>query len=141
MHSKGVAGAFFVSVHSNGVTGVDECQSTSALPIVHEALIPGGFKSNEFLREDSKACARRWQVSVHCKGLKGADKARASSQSKVESPRLGPGIFVCAEKFSSRIFVAQQLKIRKAVASMTYFTFHFTTRQVRRLRALRIFFC
>ncbi len=50
MHSKEVAGAFFVSVHFKGVTAVANRQSTPAPPNGHEALIPGEFKSNEFVK-------------------------------------------------------------------------------------------
>ncbi len=45
-----------------------------------------------------------------------------------------------AKRFSSQIYVAQRLRIRKALGSRTRITLHVTTRQVRRLRALRIFF-
>src|SRR5713226_9007627 len=44
------------------------------------------------------------------------------------------------EEFSSRNFMAQRLRIRKALGSMTRITLHVTTRQVERMRALRIFF-
>src|SRR5712692_8121956 len=45
-----------------------------------------------------------------------------------------------AKRLCSRIFVAQRLRIRKALGSMTGITLHATTKQVERLRALRIFF-
>ena len=60
-----------------------------------------------------------------------------SQESKVQGLA---SIFVCAEKFSSWIFIAQLLKIRKAVALMTRITLHVTTRHVERLGVLRIFF-
>jgi hypothetical protein len=93
-----------------------------------------------FVSAHSKGLVGAFSASAHCKGLRGADKARASSQSRVESRRLGPGILVCAEKFSSWIFIAQLLKIRKTVAWMTRITLHVTTRHVERLGVLRIFF-
>ena len=64
MHSKELRRPFFVSVHSNGVTGVDERQRTSAPPNGHEALIPGDFKSNEFATGHSKEPTRPLFVRV-----------------------------------------------------------------------------
>ncbi len=80
-------------------------------------------------------------VSVNI-GVACVDMVRAkSSPSRIESRKLGPGIRAFPRKrFSSRIFVAQRLRIRKALGSMTCITLHVTTRQVERLRALRIFF-
>ncbi len=69
MHSKGVTRPLFVRVHSKGVTTVVDRQSTSAPPNGHEALIPWDFKSNELVRVDSTAGARRWRVSAHSKEL------------------------------------------------------------------------
>src|SRR5713226_9444297 len=62
-----------------------------------------------------------------------------SQESKVQS--LGRAyVPLRAKRFSPRIFVAQRLRIRKALGSMTRITIHVTTRQVERLRVLRIFF-
>ena len=70
------------------------------------------------------------------------DMVRAtSSQSRVESRKLGRAyIPLRAKRLCSRNFVTQRLRIRKALGSMTRITLHVTTRQVQRLRALRIFF-
>jgi len=80
-------------------------------------------------------------VSVNM-GVACVDMVRAkSSPSRIESRSMGRAyVPFRAKRFSSRKFVAQRLRIRKALGSMTRITLHVTTRQVERLRALRIFF-
>src|SRR5712692_9421256 len=82
VHSKELAGAFFVSVHSKGVKAVDERRNASGPANGHEALIRGEFKSNEPVRADSNAGARRWRVSVHSKGLSPRSLAARGSEAE-----------------------------------------------------------
>jgi len=98
---------FFVSVHSNGVTAVAERRSTSAPPNGHEALIPGEFKSNEFVKVDSEAGVSQWRVSVHSKGLVAICMDRAPGQSEPDGKKLLAGFayyFTAAVKCSERFF-------------------------------------
>src|SRR5713101_5434255 len=77
--SKGFTGPcrWRVSAHSKGVTAVADRQSTSAPPNGHEALIPGDFKSNEFVTGHSKEPTKPFFVRVHSKGL--TQKGRSDS--------------------------------------------------------------
>ncbi len=79
---------------------------------------------------------------MHCKGLRGAGIAGVkSSQSRVESAKLGPGIRASPRKeilFPN--FRGAAAQDQESSSAMTRIAIHFTTREVRRLGALRIFF-
>ena len=133
----------FASAYSKGVAGTifRKCAFQRSYPPRRAFLV-----SLHFQRDPARSSAEipgleAESVSVNM-GVACVDMVRAkSSPSRIESRSMGRAyVPFRAKRFSSRKFVAQRLRIRKALGSMTRITLHVTTRQVERMRALRIFF-